>query len=198
MRSTPARSSVTRRASCSSALPASSTIGTSTSATSLRSGAADASSAPTSSITSPPPTVATPDLKNLILDPYFCDIIGKSQAHWRYAVQTAIEYGVAVPAFSAALSYYDSYRAERLPANLLQAQRDYFGAHTYERVDKPAGRIFSYGMVRRGEVKREGSPRQPDVQNSAARCVLSPCQKLVENFAQISKTPLTTFADGVF
>jgi 6-phosphogluconate dehydrogenase len=83
-----------------------------------------------------------PELKNLILDPYFCDIIGKSQAHWRYAVQAAVEHGVAAPAFSAALSYYDSYRAERLPANLLQAQRDYFGAHTYERVDKPAGEFF--------------------------------------------------------
>ena len=74
--------------------------------------------------------------------PYFCEIIGKSQANWRYAIQTAVEFGVAVPAFSAALSYYDSYRAERLPANLLQAQRDYFGAHTYERVDKPAGQFF--------------------------------------------------------
>jgi 6-phosphogluconate dehydrogenase len=83
-----------------------------------------------------------PTLKNLILDPYFRDIIAKSQTRWRYAIQTAIEYGVAVPAFSAALSYYDSYRAERLPANLLQAQRDYFGAHTYERVDKPPGEFF--------------------------------------------------------
>ncbi|CAN5656987.1 NADP-dependent phosphogluconate dehydrogenase [soil metagenome] len=83
-----------------------------------------------------------PELKNLILDPFFCDIITKSQGHWRYAVQTAIEFGVAVPAFSAALSYYDSYRSERLPANLLQAQRDYFGAHTYERLDKPAGEFF--------------------------------------------------------
>jgi len=80
-----------------------------------------------------------PELKNLILDPYFRDIIAKTQSNWRLAVQTAVQYGVAVPAFSAALSYYDSYRAERLPANLLQAQRDYFGAHTYERVDKPAG-----------------------------------------------------------
>lgn len=83
-----------------------------------------------------------PGLKNLILDPYFRDIIGKTQAHWRYAVQTAIEYGVAAPAFSAALSYYDSYRSARLPANLLQAQRDYFGAHTYERIDKPEGEFF--------------------------------------------------------
>jgi 6-phosphogluconate dehydrogenase len=83
-----------------------------------------------------------PELKSLILDPYFCDIIKKTQAHWRFAVQTAIAYGVAAPAFSAALAYYDSYRSARLPANLLQAQRDYFGAHTYERTDKPAGEFF--------------------------------------------------------
>lgn len=83
-----------------------------------------------------------PGLKNLILDPYFRDIIVSSQANWRRVVQLAVEYGVAVPAFSAALSYYDSYRAERLPANLLQAQRDYFGAHTYERIDKPEGDFF--------------------------------------------------------
>jgi len=83
-----------------------------------------------------------PDLKNLILDPYFRDIIGKTQANWRTAVKTAITHGVAAPAFSAALAYYDSYRSARLPANLLQAQRDYFGAHTYERVDKPAGEFF--------------------------------------------------------
>ena len=83
-----------------------------------------------------------PGLKNLILDPFFRDTIAKTQANWRTAIQTAVGYGVAVPAFSAALSYYDSYRQERLPANLLQAQRDYFGAHTYERVDKPAGEFF--------------------------------------------------------
>jgi 6-phosphogluconate dehydrogenase len=81
-------------------------------------------------------------LKNLVLDPFFSDILLRTQANWRKAVQTAIEYGVAVPAFSAALSYFDSYRTERLPANLLQAQRDYFGAHTYERIDKPAGEFF--------------------------------------------------------
>jgi len=83
-----------------------------------------------------------PSLKNLILDPYFRDIIAGTQANWRKAVQTAIEHGVAVPAFSAALAYFDSYRSARLPANLLQAQRDYFGAHTYERTDKPAGEFF--------------------------------------------------------
>ncbi len=83
-----------------------------------------------------------PGLKNLILDPYFTGIIAKTQSNWRTAVQTAIGRGVAVPAFSAALSYFDSYRSARLPANLLQAQRDYFGAHTYERTDKPAGEFF--------------------------------------------------------
>jgi 6-phosphogluconate dehydrogenase len=83
-----------------------------------------------------------PGLKNLVLDPFFSDILQRTQANWRKAVQTAIEHGVAAPAFSAALSYFDSYRTERLPANLLQAQRDYFGAHTYERIDKPAGEFF--------------------------------------------------------
>ena len=76
-------------------------------------------------------------LHNLLLDPYFTDIIQKTQHNWRIAVATAIEQGVAVPAFSASLAYFDSYRQARLPSNLLQAQRDFFGAHTYERVDKP-------------------------------------------------------------
>ena len=78
-----------------------------------------------------------PQLENLMLDPFFRDILDKSQTGWRSAVSLAIQAGVAVPAFSASLAYFDSYRQERLPANLLQAQRDYFGAHTYERVDKP-------------------------------------------------------------
>jgi 6-phosphogluconate dehydrogenase len=88
-----------------------------------------------------------PSLKNLVLDPFFADILNRTQANWRVAVQTAIEYGVAVPAFSAALSYYDSYRSANLPANLLQAQRDYFGAHTFERIDKPAGQFFHYDWL---------------------------------------------------
>jgi 6-phosphogluconate dehydrogenase len=77
------------------------------------------------------------NLHNLLLDSYFTDIIEKTQDNWRVAVSTAVEHGVAVPAFSASLGYFDSYRSARLPSNLLQAQRDYFGAHTYERVDKP-------------------------------------------------------------
>ena len=76
-------------------------------------------------------------LHNLLLDSYFTDIIAKTQENWRVAVSTAVEHGVAVPAFSASLAYFDSYRSARLPSNLLQAQRDFFGAHTYERVDKP-------------------------------------------------------------
>jgi 6-phosphogluconate dehydrogenase len=77
-----------------------------------------------------------PALHNLLLDRYFTKIIRKMQRNWRVAVSTAIKHGVAVPAFSASLAYFDSYRQARLPANLLQAQRDFFGAHTYERIDK--------------------------------------------------------------
>lgn len=77
-----------------------------------------------------------PSLKNLLLDPYFNEVINKTQNNWRWVVADASKLGVPIPAFSSALSYYDSYRHERLGANLLQAQRDYFGAHTYERVDK--------------------------------------------------------------
>lgn len=83
-------------------------------------------------------------LKNLVLDPFFAEVLNRTQANWRIAVQTAIEYGVATPSFSSALSYFDSYRSANLPANLLQSQRDYFGAHTFERIDKPAGQFFHY------------------------------------------------------
>ncbi|MBY0119931.1 NADP-dependent phosphogluconate dehydrogenase [Paenibacillus sp. FSL R5-0623] len=75
-------------------------------------------------------------LKNLLLDPYFQNIVESYQDAWREVVAAAVKQGVPVPGFSSALSYYDSYRTERLPANLLQAQRDYFGAHTFKRVDK--------------------------------------------------------------
>jgi 6-phosphogluconate dehydrogenase len=78
-----------------------------------------------------------PGLKNLLLDPFFCDVLAKTQDNWRYAIAQAVEAGVPVPAFSASLGYFDSYRSPRLSSNLLQAQRDFFGAHTYERVDKP-------------------------------------------------------------
>src|SRR5213596_1034896 len=78
-----------------------------------------------------------PALHNLLLDRYFTRAIRKAQRNWRVAVTTAIKHGVPVPAFSASLAYFDSYRSAWLPANLLQAQRDFFGAHTYERIDKP-------------------------------------------------------------
>jgi len=84
----------------------------------------------------------SPDLPNLLLDNYFSNVIENSQNAWRKVVAIAVELGIPVPAFSSALAYYDSYRTERLPANLLQAQRDYFGAHTYERVDSPRGQFF--------------------------------------------------------
>jgi 6-phosphogluconate dehydrogenase len=77
------------------------------------------------------------DLANLLLDPYFRGVIQSSQARWRQVVGLAVEMGVPIPAFSSAIAYYDSYRSERLGANLIQAQRDYFGAHTYERIDRP-------------------------------------------------------------
>jgi len=83
-----------------------------------------------------------PELKNLLLDDYFKTAIEKGQKSWRKVVAAAVEHGIPVPAFSSALAYYDGYRRNRLPANLLQAQRDYFGAHTYERVDKPRGKFF--------------------------------------------------------
>ncbi|HBP38786.1 MAG TPA: phosphogluconate dehydrogenase (NADP(+)-dependent, decarboxylating), partial [Clostridiales bacterium] len=83
-----------------------------------------------------------PKLSNLLLDPFFQDKVDASQAGWRRVLATAMLNGIPVPAFAAALSYYDGYRCENLPANLLQAQRDYFGAHTYERTDRPRGEFF--------------------------------------------------------
>ena len=78
-----------------------------------------------------------PDLPNLLLHPYFSGILLSSQARWRQVVGAAVQMGVPIPAFASAITYYDSYRSERLGANLIQAQRDYFGAHTYERIDRP-------------------------------------------------------------
>jgi 6-phosphogluconate dehydrogenase len=83
-----------------------------------------------------------PELVNLLLDPYFKEQITRAQAHWRKIVGLSASQGIAAPAFMSALAYYDGYRSARLPANLLQAQRDYFGAHTYERTDRPRGEFF--------------------------------------------------------
>jgi len=85
---------------------------------------------------------AEPALANLMLAPFFCRALNESQAAWREVVATAVGHGIPVPAMSASLAYYDAYRSARLPANLLQAQRDFFGAHTYERIDRPAGQAF--------------------------------------------------------
>ena len=85
---------------------------------------------------------ANPEIANLLLDPYFKSEVDRCQANWRKVVATAALHGIPLPCFSSALSYYDSYRSARLPANLLQGQRDFFGAHTYERVDKERGNTF--------------------------------------------------------
>jgi 6-phosphogluconate dehydrogenase len=91
-----------------------------------------------------------PDLTNLLLDPYFKNNVISAQDSWRRVVSTAALSGIPVPAFSTALAYFDGYRSERLPANLLQAQRDYFGAHTYERIDKPRGEFYHTNWTGRG------------------------------------------------
>jgi 6-phosphogluconate dehydrogenase len=83
-----------------------------------------------------------PKLDNLLLDKFFKTAIRKAQPSWRRVVTSAVKFGIPMPAITSALEFYDGYRCERLPANLLQAQRDYFGAHTYERVDKPRGEFF--------------------------------------------------------
>jgi 6-phosphogluconate dehydrogenase len=83
-----------------------------------------------------------PELANLLLDPYFRGEIDSLQAKWREVVASAARYGIPVPCIGSALSYFDSYRSEKLPANLLQGQRDYFGAHTYERTDQPRGKFY--------------------------------------------------------
>lgn len=91
-----------------------------------------------------------PKLNNLLLDPFFKSKIEEAQVSWRKVVATAVSNGIWVPALSTALNYFDGFRTERLPANLLQAQRDYFGAHTYERLDKPRGEFFHTNWTGRG------------------------------------------------
>jgi len=91
-----------------------------------------------------------PDLENLLLDPYFKDIVEKAQAGWRRVCATALTNGIPVPALTSALCYFDGLRTENLPANLLQAQRDYLGAPTYERIDRPRGEFFHTNWTGRG------------------------------------------------
>ncbi|MDR1723834.1 MAG: decarboxylating NADP(+)-dependent phosphogluconate dehydrogenase [Tannerella sp.] len=91
-----------------------------------------------------------PSLSNLLLDPFFKNTVLAAQDSWRRVVTTAIANGIPAPSLSAALTYFDGYRTERLPANLLQAQRDYFGAHTYERIDRPRGEFFHTNWTGKG------------------------------------------------
>jgi 6-phosphogluconate dehydrogenase len=91
-----------------------------------------------------------PSITNLLLAPFFKEKVEKAQSGWRNIVSTAALNGIAIPAISSALGYYDGYRCEKLPANLLQAQRDYFGAHTYERIDNPRGKFFHTNWTGRG------------------------------------------------
>ena len=91
-----------------------------------------------------------PSLQNLLLDDFFKTKIHAAQAGWREICVLAVQSGVPCPAFQAALAYFDGYRSATLPANLLQAQRDYFGAHQYERIDKPRGEMFHTNWTGRG------------------------------------------------
>ena len=91
-----------------------------------------------------------PDLENLLMAPFFKQKVEAAQQGWRRVLAVAITNGIPVPALATALNYYDGYRSERLPANLLQAQRDFFGAHTYERIDKPRGEFFHTNWTGRG------------------------------------------------
>jgi 6-phosphogluconate dehydrogenase len=98
-----------------------------------------------------------PDLNNLLLDPFFKSRMQEGEVGWRRVVAVAVTLGLPVPAMSSALAFYDGYRRERLPANLLQAQRDYFGAHTYERVDRPRGEFFHTNWTGQGGNVTAGS-----------------------------------------
>jgi len=98
-----------------------------------------------------------PELSNLLLAPFFTEAVSNAQTAWRATIADAVQFGVPVPAMSSALAFYDAYRSERLPANLLQAQRDYFGAHTYERVDSPRGQFTHTNWTGHGGKTSSGS-----------------------------------------
>src|SRR5947199_585281 len=101
-------------------------------------------------------------LHNLLLDRYFTRAIKKAQSKWRLVLAIAIKHGVATPAFSASLAYFDSYRSARLPANLLQAQRDFFGAHTYERIDKPCVFHTDCAQTEEKPAEKPAQPKTPE------------------------------------
>jgi 6-phosphogluconate dehydrogenase len=91
-----------------------------------------------------------PELVNLLLDEFFSDALARAESGWRSVITAAVSHGIPVPAYSSALAFYDGYRSEQVPANLIQAQRDYFGAHTYERTDQPPGEFFHTNWTGRG------------------------------------------------
>ncbi|MEO6624293.1 MAG: NADP-dependent phosphogluconate dehydrogenase, partial [Burkholderiaceae bacterium] len=99
--------------------------------------------------------VANPGLKNLLLDRYFSQTVQSAQAQWRSVIALAVTHGVPVPTLGSALSYFDAYRSAVLPHNLLQGQRDYFGAHSYERTDAPRGKFFHLDWPVPGRPQRE-------------------------------------------
>jgi len=98
-----------------------------------------------------------PGLPSLLLDGFFVDAVRRADTGWRRVVNAAVRAGIPVPAYSSALAFYDAYRSERLPANLVQAQRDYFGAHTYERIDRPRGEFFHTDWTGTGGGATSGS-----------------------------------------
>ena len=125
-----------------------------------------------------------PELANLMLDDFFKAAIDNAQAAWRRVVVTAVKLGIPMPAIGSALAYYDGYRSERLPANLLQAQRDYFGAHTYERIDRPRGEFFHTNWTGRGGDTHgvtartcSSCPRCPPARRRFAGRRRSPCSR---------------------
>lgn len=93
-------------------------------------------------------TMKKTSVENILLEPYFIECINQKQVNWRFTVITAIQHGIPIPVLSSALTYFDGFRSERLPANLIQAQRDYFGAHGFERIDEPRGIFFHIGRDR--------------------------------------------------
>jgi len=97
------------------------------------------------------------DITSLLMDDFFTDAVTSSEQSWRRVVAEAVRCGIPVPAYASALSFFDAYRSERLPANLIQAQRDYFGAHTYERVDRPRGEYFHTNWTGTGGATTAGS-----------------------------------------
>ncbi len=134
-------------------------------------GAAAASSAPCSSTGSRRPSTPTPTWRTCCSPPTSREAVDKAQDAWRHVVATAVDLGIPVPAFATALAYYDGYRRERLPANLLQAQRDYFGAHTYERIDKPGARCSTpSGSICGRSLRRAAMPEKIQMLGRTAFC----------------------------